>query len=93
MNLTSYEHATVVLVEGEGLPATRHFAAGHGGVITISATPLGVVVRRSRDEQSVRAGNPQYADLLLRDGGGWGILDKQASVPAGLAAPKKGQGR
>lgn len=95
MNLTEYKHHEPVLVAGEALAATHHFMLGKDGCDEITATPLGVVVRRNRAAALL---NPphviQLSDLILRDGGGWGILEKKPAVPSGLQQKtKEGQQR
>lgn len=78
MKLNHWHSESPVLVENEGVPATRDFTISIGLVVDIEATPLGIVVRR---------GDP-LTDLLLGFNG-WGTIGTKApQQPAGLRKTK-----
>lgn len=85
MNITDYTHSAPIHIDGEKEMATKHFKIGIGDVWKIVATPMGIVVRRHRDNTGPQY--PQLVDILLRDGGGFGIIEKELPQPAAL---KKG---
>ena len=81
MKLKRIETVLPVLLEGEGLPATRNFQVGAGGVSDIEATPMGVVIRRTTTITGSDGNTRELPDLLVTAGGVGVLAEKPAKKP------------